>query len=200
MSIVDPQLKPELTKNPPDQAALMFILSRPREGFFRSPGANATVTLNIPSTSTGEIYLLPKGIVPPAEYPTYSDRDNWLRGRVKPLTCKETIRSSYEDILLRSGAVWIDPYTKAENFVLNRFTDFKQVKAIYTGRYLSELLVYIVLSVEDYEEELMAELFKTESKLRLEIEEVPFSFDYLLQRLLKGRDAIPRSSKLIYEC
>jgi len=199
MSVVDSHLELDFTKSPRDSTRMKCLWNSRMKEYYLNPDPNTTVK-RLSSSSTGTVdFRLASVFAAGSEYPIYSDKRNWSRGRVKPPTCQEVI-SWVSDYFLIAAGQFGDPYTEAESLLTQKFSAFKQVKAIHTGRYLSELVVHIHLSVENFEKSLMFALFRTESDVRQALEQIPFSFHYFPRKLTENRDVVPRSFKLIYEC
>ena len=83
--------------------------------------------------------------------------------------------------------------------VVSNFKRFEKVSAIYTQKYRSELQVTIFLNIEQYDNNLMHEMFDLEYDLHTQHPESIVSFSYIPGVYKNRRDVVHHAAKLIFE-
>jgi len=82
--------------------------------------------------------------------------------------------------------------------IVSKFSAVEKVKSIYVQRYKEEIQIYVLLSVAQYESDLMDTLFDIEYSIRKKYPELVFEFFYPPTGISDKKDFIHPQAQCIY--
>lgn len=82
--------------------------------------------------------------------------------------------------------------------IANSLSKYDKVKSIYVQRYRSELQVFVLLSIAEYDGELMDILLDAEYDIRKKFSELTFSFFYPPAGIVEREDFVHPNARCIY--
>ncbi len=82
--------------------------------------------------------------------------------------------------------------------IRNKFSKIEKVKSIYVQKFREEIQIYILLSIEKYDGELMDRLLDIEYEIRKMYPEIVFEFFYPPVGVVDKKDFIHPSAQCIY--
>ena len=146
--------------------------------------------------------------------------DNFLRilpqlskGTQQDYLSRESHTTSEEDMSLSSSLDFLTVITevfyetvstpfeiekKALLEIVNRFSRIEEVKSIYVQHYQDEICVYVLLSINRYNEKLMDQLLDEEYAVRKKYSQLVFEFFYPPVGFLEKGDFIHPKAQCIY--
>jgi hypothetical protein len=115
----------------------------------------------------------------------------------------ETITIDEEDIYLIPSLFWATQKARdlerlALYEIAKKFRRVKEVKSIYVQRYGEELQIFILVSVEKYNDDLMDKLLDMEYDIRKMFPELVFEFFYPPARVSEKKDFIHPQAECIF--
>jgi hypothetical protein len=115
----------------------------------------------------------------------------------------ETITIDEEDIYLIPSLFWATQKARdlerlALYEIAKKFRRVKEVKSIYVQRYGEELQIFVLVSVEKYNDDLMDKLLDMEYDIRKMFPELVFEFFYPPARVSEKKDFIHPQAECIF--
>lgn len=142
-------------------------------------------------------------------------REYWLNlvslGRILEFLLSAMVNSSLSiehpdeiiDDALESATIYnsfrLSPRVEIELMTASKLKNFKEVTAIYTHRYRSELQITVLLKSEHYDNDLMYQLLDVEYNLQKQYRDPWLAFSYIPRVYKNRREIVHPASKLIYE-